>query len=192
MGLENIVSHLENLVGNAINWIAAATGSFHYWATTNEGKGRDYSREELLAGGMCCFYLPLYAAVQTGDLTRSKAGDLIADQMLSGMKGSVPGEWAPRGLTTRFRGCMCWKTEIDPDRGDFVFFSGKIGGSSAKDFAHVAVAIGNGTQTVSFGHDAPYLQGGTHALTVAELSVSEILSANAALSGVHYGAPPWP
>lgn len=177
MSATAVCQQMEVWVGSTFNWVAAGTGSFQRWATDKKDKGvSDFS-----AGGLCCFYFPLLCAYLTKDLTREEIGDLIFDQMSSGISQSPPLGWCPSGVN-KYNGA---KTPLP--RGSVVFFSAK----GAPYFAHVAVATGEGSTTVSFGHDAPYLQGGLIPLQVARLTVDEIKKINKGLTDVHFGVPCW-
>ena len=180
MSTEAVVRKLESYEHFGFKWIAAGSGGFHRWVTdNNEGP-----RPEFMTCGLCCFHLPLVAAIQTSCISRDRAGDLIVDQMAAGMHNQTPQQWAPAGLT-KYRNWPLFANA--PRRGDVVFFSGL----NAPYFAHVAVATGNGDEVISFGHNAPYLQGGLHALMVERLTIADIKRLNNALTDVHFGTPSW-
>ena len=179
MNTEQVTRRLEMFVSFGFKWIAAGTGGFHHWVTA----GNPGSRPEFMTCGLCCFHLPLAAAIETGSLSRDRAGDLVVDQMQSGISGGVPKQWVPKGLTKH----QTLLNDKHPARGDLVFFSG----AGAPYFAHVAVATGDDDEVISFGHDAPYLQGGTHTRLVEKLSIAQVKRVNSALTGVHFGSPSW-
>lgn len=181
MSAETVIRKLESYENFGFKWIAAGTGGFHHWVTVSH----DSPRPEFMTCGLCCFHLPLVAAIQTGCMNRDQAGDLIVNQMLSGQQNQMPQQWVCAGLTKHHTWPACLATF--PERGDIVFFSGH----NAPYFAHVAVATGNGEEVMSFGHDAPYLQGGAHARTVERLTITAIKRINNALTEVHFGAPSW-
>ena len=178
MTAELVISKLETYENFGFKWIAAGAGGFNYWATTDGAP-----RPEFMTCGLCCFYLPLAAAVEAGCMTKEGAGDLIFNQMESGMRRAEPRGWVPAGLTKHRTGVMA----NHPNRGDVVFFSGK----NAPYFAHVAVATGNGDELISFGHDAPYLQPGMHIRLVSRITIADVKAANNMLTDVHFGAPSW-
>ena len=103
--------------------------------------------------------------------------------MQSGMSDSAPSDWVQGNLTKK------GMFSNPPNRGDIVFFSAK--GKGNKYFAHVAVATGNDDEVITFGHDAPYLQGGKHTLLVEKKTINEVKTINKLLTDVHYGAPSW-
>ena len=176
MSATAVCQQMEVWVGSYFNWIAAGSGAFYKWATDKDDKPvSDFS-----AGGLCCFYFPLLCGYLTKDLDRDEIGNLIIDQMSSGITGGQPTRWAPSGI-------QAYKKGTSIPRGSVVFFSGK----GAAYFAHVAVATGNGSSTVSFGHNAPYLQGGLHSLQVERLTVEDLLQLNKAFTKVHHGLPGW-
>lgn len=179
MSAELVITRLESYENFGFKWIAAGSGGFHHWATAD----KDTGKPEFMTCGLCCFHLPLAAAISTGCMTRDGASDYIFEQMASGMQKRAPNQWVRGGLTQH----STWFGGNHPGRGDAVFFSG----AGAPYFAHVAVATGNGDEVISFGHDAPYLAGGTHPLTVERLTIAEIKRLNPALTTVHFGAPSW-
>jgi hypothetical protein len=179
MSAEQVTRRLEKFENFGFKWIAAGSGGFHHWITANA----DSPQPEFMACGLCCFHLPLAAAIETDCMTRDRAGDMIVDQMQSGINGTAPGQWAPKGLTRHKTGGRA----NHPNRGDVVFFSG----AGAQYFAHVAVATGNGDDIISFGHDAPYLQGGMHIRLVEKMTIADVKRVNSGLTTVHFGSPCW-
>ena len=177
MSATSVCQQLEVFNGSYFNWIAAGTGAFHYWATTTGKEVSDFSE-----GGLCCFHFPLLGAFLTNSLTQDQIGNLIIDQMSSGLSGKEPLGWVPPGLQ-KYKP----KGSALPRRGDVVFFSGK----GAQYFAHVSVATGQGSETISFGHNAPYLQGGKHLLKIEKLTIEQILGLNKAFTAAHFGTPCW-
>ena len=175
-----VIKKLESYEHFGFKWIAAGSGGFHHWVTARA----DAARPEFMTCGLCCFHLPLAMAIEAGCMTRDQAGDLIVDQMQSGMSRQPLGKWVPAGLTTYRTLPLVGNS---PKRGDVVFFSGH----GAPYFAHVAVATGNGDEVISFGHDAPYLQGGLHARMVERMSIAAVKRVNNALTEVHFGTPAW-
>lgn len=147
---EVVTRKLEQFENFGFKWIAAGTGGFHHWVTSSANN----QRPEFMTCGLCCFHLPIAAGIETGRLDKDEAGDLIINQMQSGMNDGTPDAWLHQGLTK-----MSFFSN-PPNRGDIVFFSAK--GKGAKYFAHVALATGNEDEVITFGHDAPYLQGGKH------------------------------
>ena len=170
---------MEGMIGNSFYWIAAGSGKFHMWATTTGSA--DPADNDFSDGGLCCFHLPLLCGWLKESLTKDQIGDLLVAQMMCGISGGAPNAWAPSGVTKYKEGTTRML------RGSVVFLSGK----GAPYFAHVCVATGNGSDTVSFGHNAPYLSGGKHLLNIEKKSVGEILKLNPAFTDVHYGTPVW-
>ena len=179
-------------VGQQYVWQAAGGGPIHHWLTTTTTAPMPG-----IAGGMCCFHLPLVAAIQSGNLTKDQAGNLIVDQMMSGINNTFPASWAPAGIQRYYfgniLGCLPIRTVQEalggapnPMAGDLVFFST----NTLKWFAHVAVATGIGAGTISFGHGAGL--GGGVALRVETRSIYQILNDfNNQMTQVHFGTPPW-
>jgi len=176
---EVVTRKLEQFEHFGFKWIAAGTGGFHHWVTDS----RNNNQPEFMTCGLCCFHLPIAAGIETGRLTKDEAGDLIINQMQSGMSDSAPSDWVQGNLTKK------GMFSNPPNRGDIVFFSAK--GKGNKYFAHVAVATGNDDEVITFGHDAPYLQGGKHTLLVEKKTINEVKTINKLLTDVHYGAPSW-
>lgn len=177
MSANAVCQQMEVFVGSQFNWVAAGSGAFYKWATDSKDKPvSDFS-----AGGLCCFYFPLLCAYLCASLNRDQIGDLIVDQFSSGLSGGAPMKWCPSGIS-KYGG-----SKNPPPRGSVIFFSGK----GAPYFAHVCVATGNGSETVSFGHNAPYLQGGLHLLTIERRTIEDLKSLNKAFTDVHHGVPAW-
>jgi hypothetical protein len=147
-------------------------------------------------GGMCCFHLPLVAAFLAGDLSWEAAGNLIVAQMVAGINRGFPADWAPSGSYRYHTGslfCLPIRTIQESlnlatpiRRGDVVFLSA----AGLPYFAHVAIATGNGTETISFGHGAG-LQGGA-ALPIERRTMHQLIDDfGNQITQIHYGAPPW-
>ncbi|CAH0540747.1 hypothetical protein [Vibrio marisflavi] len=174
---EVVIRKLEQFEHFGFKWIAAGSGGFHHWVTDSKSD----EQPEFMTCGLCCFHLPIVAGIETGRLSKDEAGDLIVSQMKSGISGGEPDAWFQGKLTKK------GMFSSTPSRGDIVFFSAK----EAKYFAHVAVATGNDDEIITFGHDAPYLQGGKHTLLVERKTIDDVKSLNRLLTDVHYCSPSW-
>lgn len=187
--LENLK---KNHVGKKYVWQAAGGGKIHHWLTS----GTQGDKPDIASGGLACFHLPLMAAIETGDFTWEQAGALIFAQAECGFTKKFPKEWAPNGTTRYYYGTVATVPiravqdvmggAPNPSPGDVVFFSAP----GAEWFAHVAVATGNGSETISFGHGADLLGG--KALPVEKRTIQQcIADFGGKINKVEFGTPPW-
>ncbi|MEL7468941.1 MAG: hypothetical protein AAFN27_10835 [Pseudomonadota bacterium] len=189
MTVEAVTTQLESLVGNQYKWDPGAVrGSLHYWLTTT---GEEAKVPDMVAGGMQCFGLPVRVAYNLGALSYAQASEMYSGFIGTCFAKSPPTSFCPDGVTQAY-----WtKTSCIPcfskagtgsfPRGSAVFFSTKQIAYSA----HFAVATGEGTNMVSFGHGAGLLAA---SLAVGIRDMEDLQDAYGGLfTACHYGTPAW-
>jgi hypothetical protein len=173
MSVEAVINQLESYVGDSYKWdTGAALGTLHFWLTANTlGPLPDR-----VTGGMQCFGLPFRAAYDVLALTWDRAAELYSEFLVECGMRLVPKTLCPGGVSM---------AGTSLPRGSVVMFSNE----AIKYNAHFAVATGNGTNMVSFGHGA----NGLPAIMPVEIrDLDEINNIyNREFTACHFGTPCW-
>jgi hypothetical protein len=187
MSVAAVITGLESAVNNTYKWdVATVPGTLHRWLAD----GKDVLPPDMTTGGMQCFGLPFRVAYNVGALTYNQASDLYSKFLIE-CATTGPTTLCPGGLTRAYWtkiSCIPLLSKAGTasfPRGDVVLFSTK----TIKYNAHFAVATGNGTDMVSFGHG-----GGLKAasLRVEILDLDEMYTTYQKLfTECHYGTPAW-
>lgn len=187
-----IVNWLNLNVDQRMEWRAA--GAFTWLAQT--AAERNLIPDQFRTNGIACFEVPLIAAERSGRLNAGQVAGLSVNATANG-RTRVPPAWCPQGLNRFYYGP--WLRNIMflggwPRRGDVVYFWA----SGAGYFAHVAIATGNGSEVISFGHYETGRNDADMNRTLEVLTIEQIVDRHAQhrahlrpFSAVYYGPGPW-
>ncbi len=135
-----------------------------------------------------CYELPFYGARMAYTLLESI--ERVLDGCGAVMAGRPPNPRSFVGGMRSYNNYGIWKyiwAQNTPVAGDFVFFSA----NGVTYDAHVAIATGNGYDTISFGHDGVGNVQAAQALLVQRMTVDQIFAVNPGLRSAHFLTPNW-